>query len=104
MFRKIILKIRSSRTAFWIGVVLLIVNPPLGWLGFILGGYFSAKYQTPRYMVIATIVYAITWGMAGTGVLLAGPKGVMIAKSFIKYIWRKTKSLFVKPANEPRSE
>ncbi|MCD6418272.1 DUF116 domain-containing protein [bacterium] len=85
----ILLKIRSSKTAFWSGVALLIINPPLGWVGFLIGGYLSAKYENPKYMFIATIIYAITWGMAGMGLLLAGPKGVALAQNFFKKISAK---------------
>ncbi|MCD6594634.1 hypothetical protein J7L68_03055 [bacterium] len=94
--KKIIEKIRASKTAFTAGVILLIVNPPLGWVGFMFGGYLSAKYHSPKYMLIATIVYAITWGMAGTGLLLAGPRGVALAKSILKKVFVKIKRIFKK--------
>ncbi len=87
--KKFFAKIRASKTAFWSGVVLLIVNPPLGWVGFMFGGYLSAKYNNPKYMITATIIYAITWGMAGMGLLLAGPKGVQLAKSLLKKTFRR---------------
>jgi len=87
--KKIIAKIRESKTAFWSGVALLIINPPLGWIAFVIGGYFSAKYHSTKYMVIATIIYALTWVMAGIGVILAGPKGVALAKNFFRKIWSK---------------
>ena len=86
---RIIEQIRKSKTAFWSGVILLIVNPPLGWVGFMFGGYLSAKYHNPKYMIIATIIYAITWGMAGAGAILAGPKGVSLAKTILRRIWYK---------------
>ncbi len=86
--KKWLKKIRESETAFKIGVVLLIINPPIGWIGFAVGGYLSAKYHNPRYLVIATVVYAITWGMAGAGVLLAGPRGVDLARNALRRVWR----------------
>ena len=87
MIKRLIKKIRASKTAFTIGVILLIINPPIGWIGFAVGGYFAAKYHNPKYLGIATVVYAITWGMAGAGVLLAGPRGVSLAKSYLKKLW-----------------
>lgn len=87
---RLLSRLRASKTAFWAGVILLIVNPPLGWIGFMIGGYLAAKYHQPKYMLIATILYGITWGMAGAGVLLAGPKGVTLAKQTLKNIWKKT--------------
>ena len=94
MIKRIIEKIRASKTAFVAGVILLIVNPPIGWIGFILGGYLSAKYNSPKYMGIATIVYAITWGMAGAGIILAGPRGVTLAKNVFKKAFAKIKNIF----------
>ncbi len=54
-----------------------------------MGGYLSAKYHNPKYLVISTIFYAITWGMVGAGIFLAGPKGVALGKSITKKVWRK---------------
>ncbi len=64
------------------------VNPPLGWAGFAVGGYFTARYGSPKYIFWATVLYGITWGMTGAGVLLAGPRGVTLARRILSRLWR----------------
>jgi hypothetical protein len=82
-------KIRDNKKAFKIGLFLLIINPPLGYLGFIVGGYLSTVYQDKTYLTVATLFYAFTWVMAGAGVILAGTSGVELARDYLKNIFRK---------------
>ena len=72
----ILAKLRDSKRAFKIGIFLLITNPPLGYLGFIVGGSLSTMYQDKAYLTVATLFYAFTWVMAGAGIILADLVGL----------------------------
>jgi len=86
---KIVETLRASKTALKIGVFLLIINPPLGYFGFVVGGYLSAQYHDTSYLGAAAVFYAFTWVMAGAGIILAGPRGVELTKNYLKKILRK---------------
>ena len=87
--KHIIEKLRSSKKALRIGVFLLIINPPLGYASFLIGGYLSTRYEDMSYLSAATVFYAFTWLMAGIGILLAGPRGTVIAKRYFRNIFRR---------------
>ena len=89
--KKIIERLRSSKKALKIGVFLLIINPPLGYVSFLICGYLSTMDEDASYLSEATVFYAFTWVMAGIGVLLAGPRGTVLAKRYFKNIFRKNK-------------
>jgi len=89
----IIHQIRGSKTAFSIGIILLVINPPMGWLGFIIAAYLTARFGRSIYFLWAMVLYGITWGMSGIGIILAGPRGFHLSKITLKNIWRK---LFVR--------
>ncbi len=89
----IIHRIRRSKIAFSIGVILLVINPPMGWLGFIIAAYLTTRFGRTIYFLWAMVLYGITWGMSGIGIILAGPRGFHLSKIILKNIWRK---LFVK--------
>ena len=91
--KKIIERLRSSKKALKIGVFLLIINPPLGYVSFLVCGYLSTRYEDKSYMSEATVFYAFTWVMAGIGILLAGPRGTVLAKRYFKNIFKKSKPL-----------
>jgi len=85
----ILAKIRDSKKAFKAGIFLLIINPPLGYLGFIVGGYLSTVYNDKSYITVATLFYAFTWVMAVAGIILAGTSGVELARNYLRNIVRK---------------
>ena len=87
--KHIIERLRSSKKALKIGVFLLIINPPLGYVSFLIGGYLSTRYEDMSYLSAATVFYAFTWVMAGIGILLAGPRGTVIAKRYFRNIFRR---------------
>jgi len=89
--KEILERLRSSKKALKIGVFLLIINPPLGYVSFLICGYLSAMDEEASYLSEATVFYAFTWVMAGIGALLAGPRGTVLAKKYFKNIFRKNK-------------
>jgi hypothetical protein len=82
-------KLRDNNKAFKIGIFLLIINPPLGYLGFIVGGYCCTVFEDKAYLTAATLFYAFTWVMAGAGIVLAGTSGLEIAQNYLKKIVKK---------------
>ena len=89
--KNILEKLRSSKKALKIGVFLLIINPPLGYVSFLIGGYLSTRYEDMSYLSAATVFYAFTWLMAGVGILLAGPRGTILAKRYFRNIFRRNR-------------
>ncbi len=86
--KKLLERIRSSKTAFKIGIFLLVVNIPLGWMGIVVGSYLSAHFKNPRFHILSGILYGLTWVMLGVGIILAGPKGIEIAKKKLRF-WKR---------------
>ena len=84
--------LRKSRKAFKIGVVLLVINVPLGWFFLALGGHLSSKYHNPVYIYLFSGLYGLTWAMLGVGLLLSGLKGMEKAKKKLSRLkfWRNT--------------
>ncbi|MFH1238519.1 MAG: hypothetical protein V1653_00230 [bacterium] len=70
---------------FWIGVVFLIINIPLGYGGFALAFYLVAKTGNKSYLALGGIIYGLSWGLLFLGAYLAGPEGVTLVKN----TWRK---------------
>ncbi len=86
-----VLKLRESEKAFKVGLVLLIINVPLGWMFLALGSVLTVKFKSKAVLYLFSSLYASTWVMLGLGVLLAGPKGYRIAKkklSMFKF-WKR---------------
>jgi len=78
---------QNSSFKFKLGILCLLINVPIGWilgpiLGFGLGGLFG---PTAGGAVTVTF-YALSWGMLGLGVLLAGKGGYQIFKKLIQDI------------------
>ena len=69
---------------FYTGIVLLIVNAPIGWSGVILFTYLAKKSGKKKYYAFATAIYAFSWGLLAAGAALAGPKGVALVKQYGK--------------------
>lgn len=70
---------------FWIGVIFLIINIPLGYGGFALAVYLVAKTGNKSYLALGGIIYTVSWGILFLGAYLAGPEGVTLVKN----TWRK---------------
>lgn len=90
--KHVVSELRSNPVAFKIGIALLIVNPPLGWLGIAIGAYMFAKTGEKFYLTLTTLFYAFTWVMALAGIILAGPMGLEISRKVIRKIWGKIKN------------
>lgn len=72
---------------FIIGMLLLLTNQPVGWGGVAVCAYAAKRSGKKCYYAYGTVIYILSWGMVGLGVVLAGPEGVVIAKQIIKRYW-----------------
>ena len=79
---------------FWIGILLLITNQPLGWGAMFIGNTLSINTQNTLFSFLGIGTYALSWGMLGLGVLMAGPEGVKYSRSLFKKLWRFFAYLF----------
>lgn len=72
---------------FWIGIILLITNQPFGWGAMILCGALAIKTKKKFFYFLGLAVYALSWGMLGLGILLAGPEGIKYSRDLLKSLW-----------------
>ena len=72
---------------FWVGILLLITNQPLGWGTMFIGNTISINTQNTLFSFLGIGTYALSWGMLGLGVLMAGPEGVKYSRSLFKKLW-----------------
>ena len=79
---------------FWIGIILLMTNQPVGWGAIFIGNTISFNKQDSLYSFLGIGTYALSWGMLGLGVLMAGPEGVKYSRSLLKKLWRFFAYLF----------
>ena len=73
---------------FWIGITLLVTNQPIGWGAMFIFNALSINKHNALFSVLGFGTYALSWGMLGLGLLLAGPEGIKYSRSLIKKLWR----------------
>lgn len=61
---------------FAIGIGLMLVNVPLGWLGLLAASALAAATGTARWLLVGAVIYGISWVLLGVGFLLAGKAGI----------------------------
>jgi hypothetical protein len=77
---------RSGKGArFYVGIVLLAINIPVGWLGVALGGWLVATGRAPLGAWVGGGTYALSWVMLGTGAFLSGKEGV----AYSRQLWTR---------------
>jgi hypothetical protein len=76
---------------FWVGIILLISNQPVGWGAMFIGHTISFNKQDALYAFLGMGTYVFSWGMLGLGLLMAGPEGVKYSRSLIKKLWNSCK-------------
>ena len=71
-----------------IGIILIAINVPVGWLGAALFGYFAQKTGKRIFYYLAALVYVLSWVMLALGVYLCGREyGQYIIDNYVvKYI------------------
>ena len=86
-----------------LGLLLLVVNIPFGYLMLLAGTFVASFAKQPRWLVLGTIGYALSWLMLGLGVILAGPELCRRMKKNAKnkkLAWKRLRRL---SANSPRT-
>jgi len=76
----------SSR--FWIGIVLLTTNQPLGWGAMLACNAIAISKHNEFFSYLGIALYALSWGMLGLGALLAGPEGIRYSRLLLKKTWQ----------------
>jgi hypothetical protein len=78
----------QSKTMFWAGVILLLINIPAGILGWAVAAAGLA-YDRPLVIFLGAVLYSASWLMLGVGIWLAGKKGVAYSKELWNRLLRR---------------
>jgi len=73
---------------FWIGIILLTTNQPLGWVALLVCSALAIDEHSEFIFFFGIALYALTWGMLGLGALLAGPEGLRYSHLLLTKSWR----------------
>lgn len=70
-----------------IGIILLLINVPVGWLGLTYFICYAAKTGKKLYYCVAFLIYAASWVLLGLGVYLCGEKysALILNSPIMKY-------------------
>ena len=79
---------------FWIGIILLTTNKPLGWGAVVACNAIAINKHDEFFLYLGIALYALSWVMLGLGALLAGPEGVRYSRLLLKKAWRYFVRLF----------
>lgn len=66
---------------------MLITNQPLGWGIMLMCSALAVKTNRKIFYFLGIGAYALSWGMLGLGILLAGPEGVQYSRILLKKLW-----------------
>jgi hypothetical protein len=85
---------------FWIGIVLLTTNQPLGWGAMLVCDFIAINKQNEFFFSLGIALYALSWGMLGLGALLAGPEGIRYSRLLLKKLRERFSLLFREKKSE----
>ena len=69
---------------FWIGIILLMINQPVGWAAMLIGNTLSINTHDALFSYLGVGTYAFSWAMLGLGLFMAGPEGIKYSRSLIR--------------------
>ncbi len=75
---------QRHRILFTVGVALVVVNIPIGWVGLLACGALAAARREPRWAWVGVAIYASSWALLGVGVLITGKAGVARAREILR--------------------
>ena len=78
----------------WIGIILLVANQPLGAGALLICNVIAIKKHNVFFSFLGIGAYALSWGMLGLGLLLAGPEGMRYARGLLRRLWRFFANVF----------
>lgn len=73
-----------------IGIILIVINIPVGWGGVLFCGYYGQKTGKKIFYILSGIIYALSWGMLSLGIFLCG-------KQYAKYIIENYVAKYIVP-------
>jgi hypothetical protein len=79
----------SRRTSA--GIILFLLNFPVGWGGVSLFAALCAKYNRIIFIYLAAASYALSWIMLGASLILAGPAAINAFKKRLPQSWKAWK-------------
>jgi len=65
------------------GIALVALNPLVGYGGIVLSAFFYKKNKERIFLYLGGASYMLSWVMLILGTVLAGPKAIKMAKTFI---------------------
>lgn len=74
---------------FYVGILLLMTNQPLGWAALVICNTVALAKHSFFFSCLGFAFYALSWGMMGLGALLAGPEGIRYSRLMLKRGWRR---------------
>ena len=78
----------------WIGIILIVANQPLGAWALLICNAIAIQKHDVFFSFLGMGAYALSWGMLGLGLLLAGPEGIRYIHSLLKKLWRLFANVF----------
>lgn len=75
---------QRHRVLFAVGVTLVVLNMPTGWLGLLICGALAAARREPRWVWVGIAIYAFSWVLFGLGVLISGKAGLARAREVLR--------------------
>jgi hypothetical protein len=75
---------QRHRAWFAVGVALVVLNVPLGWIGGLVCAALAAEQRDPRWLWRGAAIYAFSWVLLGVGVLISGKAGVTRAREILR--------------------
>ncbi len=77
---------------FKTGLILLILNFPVGYGGLAVTGAIAASTEKPFWLLVGLGCYILSWIMLGAGIFLAGTEGIKTTKNIWLKIFKKSKN------------
>ena len=78
---------KTPKHGFWfkVGLVLLVLNFPIGYGGLAVGTAIAVCKKQPAALTVGFVFYGLSWVILGLGTILTGRGGIRYAKSY----WRE---------------
>ena len=83
------MKQSQQNMRFWIGILLLVTNQPIGWVAMLVCNAIALKQQSVIFTYIGLGIYAFTWLLLLLGAWMAGPQGVVYAKQLVRRLFSR---------------
>ncbi len=78
----------ASNVKTRLGLFLFVVNFPFGYGGLLVTSAISASTKNPRWLIVGTCCYALSWLMLGLAILFLGADTVRFLRTSGKRKWK----------------